>query len=161
MLNNSSNATHFVWHYPDGQKDSTNIDGQFIFTETGQFEVMLEARNEFCSDTFTLTVNVIDDEGISSLDPDKVTGIEQVDDEEKMNITTGPQSVTIKSQLVLDQEVIFQIYNNAGQLVFEESRERLDSAPVELDIHQLAQGVFHLKVISHEEVLRTEKFIKN
>ncbi|NNE55187.1 MAG: PKD domain-containing protein, partial [Flavobacteriales bacterium] len=118
FVNISENADAFVWEFNNGVVDSTNIDGQHIFTTAGMHEVTLKASNEFCADSYTKVIAVIVgndetvdiEEDLSSLDPDKVTDINKYELDEKMAITFGQTNITIKSDVVISQEVKFQIF---------------------------------------------------
>jgi PKD repeat protein len=168
LYNSSSNALNFVWDLGDGTLDSLNIDGQYIFTEEGIYTVSLTAYNMSCTDTKTQNIVVLDltpeeeeeiDNNSNSL-TNQVAGIDLAEWDSKVNVRQGPLSLTVKSDTHLKQEVIFRIYNSAGQLVLEEKHDQLDNA-VELSTSNLAQGAFHLTIISEGMQIKTEKFIKN
>lgn len=169
FLNNTINGVEFVWDYGDGTIDSTNIDGQHIYSQIGLYEVTLTASNSYCSDAFTSIVAVVwnemdnetDAPDVVSLDPDKVTSADMVDLDTKMNITYGSQNIIVKSEIYVEEQVVFQIFNGAGQLVHTEAREELTASPIELQIGHLAQGVFYLNILSGDIVLKSEKFLKN
>lgn len=170
FYNNTVNGLEFIWDFGDGTIDSTNIDGQHIYTDIGLYEVNLHASNAYCFGSFTAIVavvwNEIDDGDDSitevySLDPDKITNLELVDLDSKIEINFDPQQIIIKSQIIITENVVFQIFNTAGQLVHTEQRDEMDTSPIELQIGHLAQGVFYLNILTGDIVLKSKKFLKN
>jgi PKD repeat protein len=170
FYNNSLNGVNFTWDFGDGTIDSTNVDGQHLYTEIGLYEVTLHASNSHCSGIFTDIVAVIWNEmdteddnstGVFTLDPDKVTDMEIADLDSKVEIYFGQQNIIVKSQVMVQETVLFQIFNSAGQLVHTEERDEMSSSPIELQIGHLAQGVFYLNILTGDIVLKSEKFLKN
>jgi len=170
FYNNTINGLEFVWDFGEGTVDSTNVDGQHIYTDIGLYEVTLHASNQYCSGTYTDIVaviwNEIDDGDAStteaySLDPDKVTDLELVNLNSKMEINYGPQQIIVKSMIIVEDDVVFQIFNSAGQLVHTEQRDEMSTSPIELQIGHLAQGVFYLNILTGDIILKSEKFLKN
>ncbi|MFT5183457.1 MAG: PKD repeat protein [Flavobacteriales bacterium] len=168
LYNNSSNALNFIWNFGEGAIDSLNIDGQHVFTEIGVYPVSLTAYNMSCTDIKFKNIIVVDltpeeeeelDNNSNSLTT-QVAGIDLVDWDSKVDVKQGPLNLTVKSDTEIKQEVIFRIYNSAGQLVLEEKQDYFDSA-VNLSIGNLAQGAFHLTVITQGMQIKSEKFIKN
>lgn len=168
LYNSSSNALNFVWDFGEGTVDSLNIDGQHLYAEVGIYPVSLTAYNISCTDTKTKNIIVVDltpeeeeeiDNNSNSL-TNQVAGIDLVEWDSKVDVKQGPLNLTVKSDTDIKQEVIFRIYNSAGQLVVEEKREYFDSA-INLPIGNLAQGAFHLTIITQGVQIKSEKFIKN
>lgn len=170
FYNNTVNGLEFVWNFGDGTIDSTNVDGQHLYTGIGLYEVTLFASNSYCSGSYTDIVAVIwneMDDGndntteIYTLDPDKITDMELVDLDTKMDINYGPQNIIVRSQIIVEQSVVFQIFNSVGQLIHTEQRDAMDTSPIELQIGHLAQGVFYLNILTGDIILKSEKFLKN
>jgi PKD repeat protein len=58
FTNLSSNADTYEWYFGDDNV-STEQNPVHEFTESGMFDVMLIATNEFCSDTMIIEVNIV------------------------------------------------------------------------------------------------------
>jgi len=173
FINNSNNALDFKWDYGNGTTDSTNIDGLCIYTEIGLYEVKLIASNEFCSDQFTNIVAVVWGENESdtsqltfseastaNTERGDVRGDGEIKND-KIHISYDKDIVIIQSDEAIQSQVVFKIFNVAGQLVQEEIRNQMDNSPIELNTAQLPQGVFYLNIVSGDQLLKTEKFMKN
>jgi PKD repeat protein len=174
--NTSSNAVEFIWNFGNGVTDSTAVDGQQIYMVAGVYEVTLTAMNPSCSDTFSHTFTVINEtdetdtdegeengasNGFSTLTTADVGAGKPTDADQKLNINYSSHQITVKSLIDIQETVIFQIFNSAGQLVHEEVKDQLTTSPTDLQIGHLAQGVFYLNISAGDQLIQSEKFLKN
>ncbi|MCB0760670.1 MAG: PKD domain-containing protein [Flavobacteriales bacterium] len=169
FYNSSSNALNFVWNFGDGTIDSLNIDGQHQYTQPGTYDVTLTAYNLVCTSTTHHSFTVVDltpeeeeaeqNENYNAL-YDVVAGVQLADWDDKVDVNYGPTTITVKTKVALQQEVVFRIFNTAGQLVLEEKVQEFDQSYT-LPTSHLAQGAFHLTVVTEGKQIKSEKFVKN
>ncbi len=57
FINTSSGTSRYAWNFGDGTISET-VSPQHIYNQTGSYDVVLVARNDFCSDTFARTISV-------------------------------------------------------------------------------------------------------
>lgn len=62
FINNSVNATSYIWNYGNGINANTQTVSNQIYNNSGNYEVILTASNGVCTDSDTLLIKVFDEE---------------------------------------------------------------------------------------------------
>lgn len=151
FTNNSAGAASFEWNFGDGNS-STDQNPTHSYTQPGTYLVTLKAiASQGCSDADSMTIVV---DGVLSLeDLSEVYG--------SIDVFPNPSSgqFTLAMDLTSSFEVELEVLNLMGQTVWRRDAETTLRQEELIDLSQLADGVYTLKV-NLDGVTVTEKLIK-
>ncbi len=145
FANSSENADGYYWNFGDGAV-STDENLWHAFASTGDFPVSLIAINGDCpNDTSIVVIKVRDVDGI--------------EEESQLHLTIYPNPSNDYVQVTWDDDGIglttYHVYDSQGRIVLEGTEL---NSNLELNVGQLAEAVYQLKLMIEEEVVTT-KFI--
>ncbi len=147
FTNKSVNGTSYTWHFGDGQT-STDANPSHIYNDTGKYLVMLITSKGGCSDT---AYSVVYAGSVS---------VEHAATKETMHIAPNPAKdmLRISSPLFLYDNYRVRVTDIYGRLAMEYN------TPVQeqqyMDVSELANGLYFLRVSSGKEIVFSTKFVK-
>lgn len=151
---NSDNATRFNWKFGDGDTMDNSQLAQHAYNEAGTFLATLVAENEQCQNTSTISVEIaLDAEGLKEKDSKPLNGAPQV----QLSI----QENTLSLISDIDQPCHISIFNMNGGLVYSASRSAEDIQNCQLNISDLATGMYYLHLTTEDALLFAETFFRN
>ncbi len=141
-VNTSTNALYSDW-FVNGELVSQGENLYYEFTTPGEYEVKLEAANQYCSSEASAVVIVSMADNIS-------------ENEIEFDVFyNGLGLVVNTTDLVADNFI--EIYDVKGQLV---QSERLNAAQSLVVLDDISVGVYTARIINSNESLYTTKFVK-
>ena len=147
FTNTSANTTSRVWNFGDGTTDYTDAVISHTYTQAGTYDVSLIVFHGMCSDTMTVTVEVINSTGIEPL-------LNEVDFSVFPNPTNGMITLSTSHQ----QTLYYGVQDIYGREIISTAEF---SKKAELDLSDLSPGIY-LVVIENESKARVVKrIIKN
>lgn len=154
FMANSDNATHFHWNFGDGDMMDNSQLAQHAYDEAGTFLATLVAENEHCQNTATVSVKIaLDSEGLQEKDSSPTTAAHQV----QLSI----QENTLSLISDINQPCHIAIFNMNGGLVYTASRSEEDIQNCQLNISDLATGIYYLHLTTEDTLLYAETFFRN
>lgn len=150
FTNNSAGASTYLWDFGDGNT-STDANPVHTYTTPGTYLVTLEAKaSAGCVDADSLTIVV---DGVLSLG-DLEAGYGTID--VFPNPSTGVFSLALDLNKAYEVEV--EVLNLVGQTVWKQEAESTIQQTKTIDLTELANGVYTLKVYL-DGVTVTEKLV--
>lgn len=150
FTNNSAGADTYNWNFGDGAT-STDLNPVHTYTAPGNYLVTLEAKaTAGCTDADSTTIVV---DGVLSLgDLESQFG--------KIEVFPNPSNGVFSLSLELNKayEVEIEVLNLVGQTVWKQAAESVVQQNKTIDLAQLADGVYTLK-IHLDGVTVTEKLV--
>jgi len=144
FINNSQNALFYHWDFGDG--DTSGLSNPtHTFTDTGSYTVTLTAWNPCDTDTFIL--------------PLTITGINESNDQNTINIYPNPATKTIAIQTPYSfstRNSNCTIINTMGQVVFNSNYE---SRYAVFDVSEFSSGVYYLFLENEQKQMCSKKFV--
>ncbi|MFH2142570.1 MAG: C25 family cysteine peptidase [Bacteroidota bacterium] len=135
LLNNSSNATSYLWQFGDGNTSSMP-DPVHTYIADGLYTVVLIATNSCGSDTISYNINII---GVN------VNGLPIISDIEIYpNPTNGLLTINLNNNPVTKLE----IYDVLGKVFL---TELVSKNIIQLDLSNMNQGVYFIKLYSADQ----------
>jgi len=148
--NTSSNATAYMWDFGDGIK-VTMEDPIHVYALSGDYQVQLIAINHICeNDTTQQLVSI------------KVTGLEEIDVEESLNLYPNPANNVLNISLAspIQGEIIISVFSIQGKRVIEKTLDQgVALQSIKLDISQLETGSYFIQ-LSYQNQVFNRQFIK-
>jgi PKD repeat protein len=141
FTNASTNADTYSWDFDDGST-STDEHPNHLFPATGSYNVCLTATGECGSETTCQTVELSD-----------YVGITENSLSDAVSIYPNPASdvLTINVDNVIGDELTIELSNIAGQVVITRSLSEFNgSAKEDIDVNDLTEGVYFVKVYTNE-----------
>lgn len=144
---NSTNAQEWSWKFGDGTFGSMLQNPKHLYNEYGTYSVTLVIRNNGCTDTTTIIVEVKEKD---------YTGINNISASLNLNISPNPAYDVLTLSLNKAADKKWSIFNLQGAEILngKDSNNSFD-----IDISGLKKGVYFIKVESISEMI-TQRFVK-
>lgn len=146
--NTSTGGGDYMWDFGDGSAPSTEPNPSHTFPGNGSYVVTLNATNEFCSGSFTQTVNVT------------TSSIDEYLNENSIQIYPNPVSEFLNIEIEnpnLRDAVNIDISDISGKIIF--SKKEVSNKEL-IDTGRWRQGIYFINFTSKEGGKFITKLVK-
>jgi autotransporter-associated beta strand protein len=150
--NTSTNASAYQWDFGTGVGFSTNNNtAAYTYQSAGAFTVSLIASSSTaCNDTASHTIYVINE----------TTGISSITNSNVMLLNKDLGQYTVQFNLTDPTDISINLYNINGQSIYLENLSNVSRTSANINLSDLASGIYLLKVDIKEQGTKTFKLIK-
>lgn len=129
----STNAETFFWNFGGGNT-STEPNPSFTYPFDAVYPVTLIVTNSCGSDTITINVIV-----------EKLSSVHDLSDVTGLNVFPNPAQsfVQISGQVIGQKQLVLSIYNNLGQVVYQQAFLGQGEFVLNIDSSIYSKGVYH------------------
>lgn len=144
IINQSQNATFYSWDFGDGG-NSTAIHPNYIYTEVGDYTIILNSSNNNCTEQNSKNITVLATQNI-------ITSVENM----KKNQLTLQNFGNGNYQLVSPNLILttVSIYDITGKTVVNESNQQLT---YNVSLENQPSGIYIVQVLFEDGSILTEK----
>ena len=149
--NTSTNASTYQWDFGTGSGFSTNNNTAYTYQSAGVFTVSLIASSSTaCIDTISHTIYVMSE----------TTGISSIKNSNVILLNKDLGQYTLQFNLANSANASINLYNINGQSIYVENLSNVSITSANINLSDLASGIYLLKVDITEQETKTFKLIK-
>jgi PKD repeat protein len=148
----TGNPTSWHWDFGDGNT-SVEQNPKHTYNNTGVYTVTLQICNQGVCDTTTKV-------GYINVSPNGIVEID-VDISAKLYPNPNDGTFVLDLQSKQRQDVHLSVFNNQGQMVYQESFVADQSQKKKVDLSAFAKGIYYVRLSTNQSLIFTEKVIVN
>jgi PKD repeat protein len=150
----SDRTDRFSWSFGDGETMDHSLLAQHAYDEAGTFLATVVAKNEHCQNSASLAVKIA-----QSSEELNVKTLNDTPEAPHVQLQIMENTLALTSNI--NEACHISIFNMGGGLVQTASRSAEDIQNCQLNISQLATGMYYLHITTDDALLHAETFFRN
>ncbi|MDX2002821.1 MAG: choice-of-anchor D domain-containing protein [Chitinophagales bacterium] len=136
FINHTIGATNYTWSFGDGYT-SNDMNAEHIYTQAGDYEVVLTADNGECAATYSQLLKVEEEQVISGISNNDVNN---------MNVFVAGNLLNVRFDKAYGQSLKVDLIDVTGRLLMPSISLDEQAVTAQIELPELANGIYYVKI---------------